>query len=130
MSKLVSDILCGGNQNDSSLYVDARARRSAERLTGLPLAFSTVGAYLRKTTVTFDQYLQTYEQGIDNNPRQSVQLQEYQNRTLYTARDLSYSRHERDDPLAAKTTRLLALFDNQDLWFELMHAGLGDGSPS
>lgn len=58
-----------------------------------------------------------------------MRLQEYQDRTLDTAWDLSYSLLERDDPLAADTLKRLAYFDNQEIWFELLHGGLNADSP-
>lgn len=110
------------------MWTDPDACRLADRLAGLPLALATAGAYLRKTTMTFQQYLQTYEQRFNVNSRRPVQLQEYQNRTLYTTWNLTYSRLESYDLSAAKTLRLLAYFDNQEIWFRLLHMGLTDQS--
>ena len=58
-----------------------------------------------------------------------MQLQEYQDRTLYTTWNLSYSRLANDDPDAAHMLRLLAYFDNQEIWYDLFHVGLSDQSP-
>lgn len=100
-----------------------------KRLAGLPLALVTAGAYLRKTTLTFHQYLEAYDQSFDISPRQPVQLHDYRDRTLYTTWNLSYSRLKNHDPLAAKALKLLAYFDSQELWYELFHAGLTDDLP-
>lgn len=83
-----------------------------ERLADLPLALATAGAYLLKTTATFRQYLEVYERRFNVNPRRPTQLQEYPDRTLYTTWNLTYSRLEQEDELAARTLRLLAYFDN------------------
>jgi hypothetical protein len=48
--------------------IDVYARRLAERLGGLPLALATAGAYLHKSTLSFDEYLQEYEKRWDLNP--------------------------------------------------------------
>lgn len=79
--------------------------------------------------MTFEQYLHAYEQRFDVNPRRPTQLQEYKDRTLSTTWNLTYSRLEIDDPLAARALEVLAYFDNQEIWFELLHAGLDDRSP-
>ncbi|KAJ5611988.1 TPR repeat protein [Penicillium lagena] len=108
---------------------DPYAMRLAERLAGLPLALATAGTYLRRSTFTFERYLQEYEKRWNISPRRPLQLQEYQDSTLYTTWDLSYSRLEKEDPDAAKTLKLLAYFDNQILWYGLFYAGLTDSSP-
>jgi tetratricopeptide (TPR) repeat protein len=108
---------------------DPHAMRLAERLAGLPLALATAGRYLQRSTFTFERYLQEYEKRWNISPRRPLQLQEYQERTLYTTWDLSYSRLEKEDPDAAKILKLLAYFDNQRLWYEFFHAGLTESSP-
>ncbi|KAK5087751.1 hypothetical protein LTR05_001966 [Lithohypha guttulata] len=108
---------------------DPDAHRLAQRLAGLPLALATAGAYLGKTTLTFRQYLEAYEQHFNIHPRRPVNLEEYTDRTLHTTWDLTYRRLEYDDPLAAKVLKLLAYFDHQEIWFDLLHAGIEDESP-
>ncbi|KAB8256696.1 TPR-like protein [Aspergillus pseudonomiae] len=108
---------------------DHHTRRLAERLAGLPLALATAGTYLHRSTFTFERYLEEYEKRWNIDPHRTPQLQEYQERTLYTTWDLSYSRLEKEDPDAAKILKLLAYFDNQKLWYGLFYAGLTDSSP-
>ncbi|EAW19385.1 TPR repeat protein [Aspergillus fischeri NRRL 181] len=108
---------------------DPHAKRLAERLAGLPLALATAGTYLQRSTFTFERYLKEYEKRWNINPRRPLQLKEYQERTLYTTWDLSYSALEKEDPDAAKILKLLAYFDNQRLWYELFHAGITESSP-
>ena len=100
-----------------------------ERLAGLPLALVTAGAYLHKNTITFQQYLEAYENRWEVDPRRSLRLQEYRDRTLYTTWNLSFIRLETEDPDAAHMLKLLAYFDNQDIWYELLDAGMGEDSP-
>ncbi|KAL4935205.1 hypothetical protein BDV06DRAFT_133555 [Aspergillus oleicola] len=109
--------------------IDTHARRLAERLAGLPLALATAGAFLQHSTLTFKRYLEEYEKHWNINPRRPTRLEEYQNRTLFTTWDLSYSRVKEVDPDAAKLLKLLAYFSNYSLWHGLFHAGLTDTSP-
>lgn len=103
---------------------DEDARRLVERLAGLPLALATAGAYLSKSpSMTFQQYLDAYEKYWDIDPRRPLELQEYRDRTLYTTWNLAYTRLEADDPEAAQLLKLLAYFDNQKIWYDLLSAG-------
>lgn len=90
---------------------------------------ATAGIYLERSTFTFEHYLQEYEKRWKISPSRPLQLQEYQELTLYTTWDLSYSRLENENSDAAKILKLLAYFDNENLWCELFHAGLADNSP-
>ncbi|OQU98756.1 Tetratricopeptide repeat-containing protein [Cladophialophora immunda] len=108
---------------------DPAAKRLAERLDGLPLALATAGAYLSQSTFTFERYLQEYERRWNIDSRRPLQLQEYQDRTLCTTWDLSYTRLESEDPDAAKLLKLLAYFDHQNLWYELFLGGLAEDTP-
>ncbi|KIW32510.1 uncharacterized protein PV07_04047 [Cladophialophora immunda] len=108
---------------------DSHARRLVERLAGLPLALATAGAYLRYSTFTFERYLEEYEQHWNIDPQRPLLLQEYQERTLYTTWDLSYSRLQREDADAARWLGLLAYFSNRRFWYELFRAGLSNESP-
>ncbi|KAK5198067.1 hypothetical protein LTR92_002312 [Exophiala xenobiotica] len=107
---------------------DPHAKRLAERLAGLPLALATAGAYLRHN-ITFESYLREYEARFVVDARLPLQLQDYQNRTLHTTWDISYSRLQKEDPIAAKLLKLLAYFDNQSLWYKLFSAGFNSASP-
>lgn len=90
---------------------------------------ATAGAYLSQSTLTVRQYLEAYERSWTVNSQRPVRLQEYQDRTLYTTWNLSFARLEADDPNAAQLLRLLAYFDNQKLWYELLQAGITVQSP-
>ncbi|KAK5238550.1 hypothetical protein LTR47_000293 [Exophiala xenobiotica] len=108
---------------------DPHAKRLVERLAGLPLALATAGAYLHRSLFTFERYLREYEDRFEIDPKRPFQLQEYQDRTLYTTWDISYSQLQKEDPIAAKLLKLLAYFDNQSLWYELFSAGFNHDSP-
>lgn len=80
--------------------------------------------------MTFRQYFDVYQMNWNPDPRRPLQLQEYQDRTLYVTWDLSYARLQSDDPYAAQLLKLLAYFDNQVIWYELLSASvIGRSSP-
>lgn len=105
---------------------DPYAKRLAVRLGGLPLALATAGAYLRTSPMTFGRYLREYEERWNIDPYRPVRLPEYQDRTLYTTWNLSYMRLKEEDSGAAELLKLFAYFDNQNIWFDLLHAGGSD----
>ncbi|KAL4893345.1 hypothetical protein BDV59DRAFT_207825 [Aspergillus ambiguus] len=128
------------NIKDSLMILQARSKREnalsdpwakqlAERLAGLPLALATAGVYLQQSPFSFQRYLQEYEERWNIDPHRPVKLQEYQERTLYTAWKISYDRLVEDDPEAATMLRMMAYFDNGSLWYELFRAGLKDQCP-
>ena len=45
----------------------------------------------------------------------------YENRTLYSTWQVSYEQIRQRNKVSAKLLRLWAYFDNQDLWYELLH---------
>jgi tetratricopeptide (TPR) repeat protein len=90
---------------------------------------ATAGTCLQHSTIDCERYLQEYEKRGNIDPRRPTRLNEYEERTLYTTWDISYSRLKNEAPKAAKILKLLAYFDNQSLWYELFHAGLTDSSP-
>ncbi|KIX05938.1 uncharacterized protein Z518_03912 [Rhinocladiella mackenziei CBS 650.93] len=112
-----------------NIRFDYHARRLVERLNGLPLALATAGAYLRQSTFTCERYLQEYEHRWYHDTRRSLQLHEYQDRTLYTTWNLSYARLEVEDADAAKLLGLLAYFSNRRVWYELFRSGFSEDLP-
>ncbi|KAJ5089535.1 hypothetical protein N7532_008219, partial [Penicillium argentinense] len=116
-------------QNVQSDTTDKGAKRLANRLKGFPLALATAGTYLKRSTFSFQRYLEEYEKRWNIDPRHPPELPEYRERTLYTTWDLSYAFLEEKEPRAAKLLKLLAYFDNRNLWFEFFHGGLTEKSP-
>lgn len=53
---------------------------------------------------------------------------DYEDRTLYSTWNLSFTQVQAQDPAAAELLRLIAYLDNQDLWYELFQAG-AEGQP-
>jgi tetratricopeptide (TPR) repeat protein len=55
-----------------------------------------------------------------------MKLLAYEDRTLYSTWNLSLAQIHNLDPAATVLLRLMAYLDNQDLWYELFRAGVGD----
>lgn len=89
---------------------------------------ATAGAYLRRSTYSFETYLRKYEQDWIIDQYWSAKLPEYE-RTLYTPWDISYDRLKKDDDRAARLLSLLAYFSNGRLWYELFKTGLSRKEP-
>jgi tetratricopeptide (TPR) repeat protein len=89
---------------------------------------ATAGAYLRRSTFSFERYLQEYEQSWNFDHHWPAKLPEYE-RTLYTTWEVSYKRLERENGKAARLLGLLAYFSNRRLWYELFQAGISEGLP-
>ena len=89
---------------------------------------ATAGAFLKQNTVSFKRYLDKYEKLWDIIPQRPTNLPEYEARTLYTTWGLSFTRLEQEDPNAAQLLTLLAYFDNESIWYELLHAGMSEVS--
>lgn len=94
------------------MSADPDARRLAKKLDGLPLALVTAGAYLRKSTLTFQQYLDLYERRWQVDIDRLKYLPGYENGTLYTTWNLFYRQLVKDISNAAQMLKLLAYFDN------------------
>lgn len=80
--------------------------------------------YLRKSSITFQQYLEAYERRWNINPKRPLRLLEYEDRTLFTTWNVTYAKLKEDDPIAANVLQLLAYFSPQHIWYDLIHAGL------
>src|SRR5271155_4175385 len=98
----------------------------ASRLDGLPLALATAGTYLSQTADSFGEYLQLYNSSWNNLAQYSNAPLDYEDRTLYSTWNLSFTQIQAQNPAAAEMLRLMAYLDNQDLWYELFQAGAGD----
>ena len=98
----------------------------ASRLDGLPLALATAGTYLSQTADSFGEYLQLYNSSWSDLAQYSNAPLDYEDRTLYSTWNLSFTQIQAQNPAAAEMLRLMAYLDNQDLWYELFQAGAGD----
>jgi tetratricopeptide (TPR) repeat protein len=103
--------------------LDPDAVKLAKRLDGLPLALATAGTYLGQSTSSVGEYLDTYEQHWQNLSHNADELLEYGDRTLFSTWSISLIQIRSQDPEAAEFLTLLAYFDNQDIWYELVRVG-------
>ncbi|KAI0810082.1 hypothetical protein GGR55DRAFT_689254 [Xylaria sp. FL0064] len=119
-------ILAMTSGRDSAHY-DADAKSLVEELDGLPLALATAGAYLRRVSIGFTDYLRLYRESWARLHTSTPRLGSYQDRTLCSTWQLSYVQIHKQDPLAAHLLRWWAYFDNEDIWFELLQPSGTDG---
>jgi len=102
-----------------------------KRLDGLPLAIMIAGSYMQQTGISPSKYLQLYSQSWTDLQQNSSPHRYYSNGDLVGTWMVSYQEIQRTTPSAAKLLLLLAHYDNQDIWYDLVHQGLqDDGSPS
>ena len=83
------------------------------------MALATAGAYLSRSTDSFDEYLELYDHSWNDLDRYSGKLVEYEERTLYSTWNVSFKQVRDQDQAAAELLKLMAYLDNQDLWYEL-----------
>jgi tetratricopeptide (TPR) repeat protein len=73
--------------------------------------------------------LQLYDQNSEELEQNSKGLFEYEDRRLSTTWSISVKQVQSHDPEAMGLLRLLAHFDNQDIWYELLQPGRECGLP-
>ncbi|KAI3326595.1 P-loop containing nucleoside triphosphate hydrolase protein [Xylariaceae sp. AK1471] len=110
-----------------TLATDVDAKSLVKELDGLPLALATAGAYLRRVSISFANYLRLYRESWARLHTSTPRLGSYQDRTLCSTWQLSYVQIQEQDPLAAHLLRWWAYFDNEDIWFELLQPNGADG---
>ncbi|KAF7568322.1 hypothetical protein PtrM4_129350 [Pyrenophora tritici-repentis] len=113
----------GSDLDEAAEAQDVDARRLAEELDGLPLAFATAGAYLHLVPDSFAEYLQSYKESWAQLKQDTPQLLSYEDRTLYTTWGISFDHVKKQSSLATKLLQLWAYFDNQDVWLQLLQEG-------
>ncbi|MCJ1271049.1 hypothetical protein MMC22_010948 [Lobaria immixta] len=107
---------------------DHCALELVEQLDGLPLALATAGAYLSQVSTSLKDYLRYYRTSWLKLQETSPNLLSYKDRALFSTWNLSLEHIKNQNKSAEKLLRLWAYFDNQDLWFQLLAAGV-EGSP-
>ena len=101
------------------------------KLDGLPLALVQAGRYIRRTGVSFKNYLQLYERSWQALTKKMPRLSEYSNRGIENTWTISFEEVQRKSEEASKLLQLWSYFDNQDIWFELIQNGqhINEGPP-
>ncbi|KAL4740396.1 hypothetical protein BDV11DRAFT_214403 [Aspergillus similis] len=88
-------------------------------LDGLSLAIVIAGAF----------YLELYRTSWFDLQSQSAPTRQYQQGNIVQTWIITYEEIQKRDPTAAKLLLLLAFFDNQDIWYELIQKGLDHSNP-
>ncbi|KAL2832185.1 hypothetical protein BDW59DRAFT_181471 [Aspergillus cavernicola] len=96
----------------------------ANQLDGLPLAIVIAGAFMRETGTSIKEYLQFYKNTWSDLQSQSEPTRHYQQGNILETWMITYHEIQKHDPTAAMLLLLLACFDNQDIWYELIKCGL------
>ncbi|KAL4803886.1 hypothetical protein BDV18DRAFT_144608 [Aspergillus unguis] len=94
-----------------------------ESLDGLPLAITLAGVFIRETGTSFRKYLEYYRDSWHSLQMQSDSTRHYEHGNLMQTWLISYDEIRRRDREAAELLVLLAHFDNQDIWYELLKHG-------
>ncbi|KAJ1325477.1 FxSxx-COOH system tetratricopeptide repeat protein [Microdochium nivale] len=108
------------------LQNDVDAKELAQELDGLPLALATAAAYLKRVPISLHDYLRHYRDSwatLNGN----LHLGSYADRTLCSTWQLSYEHVQAQNPLAAHLLRWWAYFNNEDIWYDLVRARIGNG---
>ncbi|KAL4945779.1 hypothetical protein BDV06DRAFT_219022 [Aspergillus oleicola] len=117
--------------NSSSSYQSVQGNNSrsdsgmqelAHCLDGLPLAISIAGSYIRQTGMSASQYLRYYKASWQELMARSTPLPHYPHENLLTTWIITLEKLQKSHSAAAKLLPLLANFDNQDIWYELVRA--------
>jgi len=91
------------------------------------LALTTAGDYLSRTSDSFGDFLQSYEQSWQDLQKYADELWDYEDRTLYTTWNISFDRVQTENEDAANLMRLLAYFDNDKISLGLLQSGSDRG---
>ncbi|KAL4961772.1 uncharacterized protein BDV14DRAFT_119957 [Aspergillus stella-maris] len=94
-----------------------------EHLDGLPLATTLAGSFIRETGTSFSKYLQYYSESWINLQKQSTPSGDYEGGNILQTWLVSYHELQKRDPEAAEVLLLIAHYDNQDVWYELLRMG-------
>jgi hypothetical protein len=78
---------------------------------------------LRTSATSLEDYIRFYTESWLKLQKTSPELLSYEDRTLYSTWNLSFEHVKRKDVSAAQLLRLLAYFDSQDIWYQLLAVG-------
>ncbi|KAL4985113.1 hypothetical protein BDW68DRAFT_189921 [Aspergillus falconensis] len=99
------------------------------KLDGLSLAIVIAGAFMSQTGTNIKEYLELYQTSWFELQSQSGTTRHYQQGNIVQTWMITYQELQRRDSAAAKLLLLLAFFDNQDIWYELIRCALYCCSP-
>ncbi|KAL3485287.1 hypothetical protein BJX62DRAFT_229608 [Aspergillus germanicus] len=101
----------------------------ASHLDGLSLAIVMAGAFMRQTGTNVMEYLELYRTSWSDLQSLSKSTRHYQQGNIVQTWLVTYQEIQKRDPTAAKLLLLLAFFDNQDIWYELIQSGMNCSDP-
>ncbi|KAL2855615.1 purine and uridine phosphorylase [Aspergillus pseudodeflectus] len=104
----------------NSQQLDSDVYSLASQLDGLPLALTMAGSYIRQSGITISQYLRYYTESWHELMEQTQQPQCYLQGNLLTTWSVTYTQIHKTHPSSVELLLLLAVFDNRDIWFELV----------
>jgi tetratricopeptide (TPR) repeat protein len=95
-----------------------------KRLGGLPLAIVLAGSYMHETGISPSKYLELYHKSWKDLQKYAQPHRYYSNGNLVGTWMISYQEIQKSTPSAAKLLLLLACYDNQDIWYDLINQGI------
>jgi hypothetical protein len=95
------------------------------KLNGLPLALTQAGAFIGRTGVNVQTYIDYFDRTWSDLMEKQNQfpLKEYGERSMLTTWKLSYDQVLRQSEAAAWLLRLWAFFHYDDFWYGLLEKG-------
>jgi tetratricopeptide (TPR) repeat protein len=95
------------------------------KLNGLPLALTQAGAFISRTGIDVQTYIDYFDRTWSNliEKQDRFPLQEYGERSMLTTWKLSYDQVLRQSEAAAWLLRLWAFFFHDDFWYGLLEKG-------
>lgn len=87
------------------------------------MALVTAGSYLGQSVETVEDYFHVYEEYWDELDNTTDELYSYEDRTLFSAWNLSLAQVRAQGPNIAELPRLLAYLGNKGITYDLLQAG-------
>ncbi|KAI9037791.1 uncharacterized protein KD926_011580 [Aspergillus affinis] len=103
--------------------LDQDLARLMAQLDGLPLAIVIAGTFMRETGTGISEYLEDYQKSWFQLQAQSLPTRHYHQGNILQTWAVSYHEIEKRDSTAAVLLLFLSIFDNQDIWYELIAGG-------
>ncbi|EAW08788.1 F-box domain protein [Aspergillus clavatus NRRL 1] len=117
------------SQTSASTMLDSGLEKLAYRLDGLPLAIVLAGSYIGRTGMSYEKYLNHYDQAWCDLQAVAPRHREYSNGNMLTVWNISYNEIKNRSPDAARLLYLFSFFSQGDIWYELVHGGLRVHAP-
>ncbi|CAI7597003.1 unnamed protein product [Penicillium crustosum] len=110
-------------QDNAPVDTEQDVTALTNHLDGLSLAIVLAGAFMRQTGTSIKEYLQFYKEDWSNLQSESEPTRHYRQGNILQTWMITYHEMKKRWPNSAKLLMLLAQFDNQDIWYELIRNG-------